>query len=309
MKLDRATVDLIKQAIRDGDVFSDSAAEAENGPAGTEGRIGNGHELATAKKRAGIVLGLDIAIADRDMLATDEMKSIVIAIDAIVDVEGVHVNASRLDDTHAMVGAAEQIDIANREALTTVEQESVGTAVAAKSAGRRDAARGRMKLRALAIDRAGTFHGDVDRIHSENEGPVSVFQSGIAVKRDGVDGVILLAVGAAQQFSASCYTQSDIASEFERADEECARRNQDNAAALAMAFIDGGLHRRRVQRNAIAFRAVIADVIDPRAEIVLRRRGLRSIERCGKRRGESRYRQVLQPLTAILHERKSNNRN
>jgi hypothetical protein len=56
--------------------------------------------------------------------------------------------------------------------------------------------------------------------------------------------------------------------EFESADVKSACRNQYRAAAIVITGVDSRLDRRCIERSAIAFRAIIPNVIDARAEIV-----------------------------------------
>ena len=53
-----------------------------------------------------------------------------------------------------------------------------------------------MKLKALAVNRAGPFEGDVLCVDSEEEGPVSIDQRGIATQGNRVDCVVLFSIGA-----------------------------------------------------------------------------------------------------------------
>ena len=124
------------------------------------------------------------------------MEAIIISIDAIVDVDAVHVHSLALDDAEAVIRAIEQIDIADNETFAAISEEMVGPTVAAEAAGRLGAAHRGMKLKALAVNRAGPFEGDVLCVDSEEEGPVSIDQRGIATQGNRVDCVVLFSIGA-----------------------------------------------------------------------------------------------------------------
>ena len=124
-----------------------------------------------------------------------------------------------------------------------------------------------MELGALAVDGAGAFDGDVCLLDGEEEGPVAVDEGGVAAEGDGVDGVVLLAVGAAEEFCGGGDVEGDVALEFGGADEEGAGGDEDRAAAVACAGVDGGLERGGVEGGAVALGSVVADVVDARAEV------------------------------------------
>lgn len=68
-----------------------------------------------------------------------------------------------------------------------------------------------MELESLAVYRAGPLYGDVLCIDSKEQRPIPVLQRRIAVERNGIGRVVLLAVGSAEQFSRRCYVQGYIA--------------------------------------------------------------------------------------------------
>ena len=110
LHLDGAAVGLIDDAVGDRDVLRIAAAEAEHRPARAEGAVGHRHELATAEQRAGVVLRLHVAVADVDILAADEVEAVVVAVDAVVDVDAVDPHVIALDDAHGMKRAGHQKD-------------------------------------------------------------------------------------------------------------------------------------------------------------------------------------------------------
>jgi hypothetical protein len=95
----------------------------------------------------------------------------------------------------------------------------------------------------------------------------------------------LFAVGARRKAAGHSHVQRDVGPEFERADVESAGRDQHRAAAVVMAGINGRLDRSRVERDAVALRAVVTVVVDTRASIVFAGRILRAKQRRTERRG------------------------
>ncbi len=169
----RASVYLVQHAIGDRDVLRNAAAEAENRPSRAEGAVGDGYKPATAEQRASVILRLHIAIDNANVFAAYEMESVVVAIDAVVDMEAIHPDVGGLDDAYTVVSAPHQLDIANCKVFAAVEKECVRPTVAAKPAGRRDAVAGRVKLQPLAVDRARAFQAYVFRVDCEDQCPVA----------------------------------------------------------------------------------------------------------------------------------------
>ncbi len=152
MELERTAVHLVQHAVGNGDVLGDAAAEPEDGPARAERGVRHGHEPAAPEERARVVLGLDVAAGDGDVLTADEVKAVVVAVDAVVDMQAVHVHVLALDHADAVIRALPQAQIADAHVLTAVEQDVVRPVVAAEPARRQRAARGRVELQSLAVD-------------------------------------------------------------------------------------------------------------------------------------------------------------
>jgi hypothetical protein len=126
------------------------------------------------------------------------VEAVVIAIHAAVNIDAVHVHALALDHTEAVICAIKQIDIADRETFAPIGEQMIGAAAAPETAGRLGTAHGGVKLKALAINRAGPFESNVSRVDGEEQSPVSVDQRCVATQGNGVHGVILFPVGAPQ---------------------------------------------------------------------------------------------------------------
>ena len=107
VELDGAAVDFVENAVGDGDVFRYAATEAEDRPARAEDAVGDGYEFAASEEGAGVVLGEDGAVTDGYIFGADEVEAVVVAVDAVPDIEAVHVDTLALDDTNAVVGAVE----------------------------------------------------------------------------------------------------------------------------------------------------------------------------------------------------------
>lgn len=64
-------------------------------------------------KRAHASLRLHNAIRNRHIFAADEMETVVVTVDAVVNMEAIHVDERGLDDAYAVVRALEEVDIPN----------------------------------------------------------------------------------------------------------------------------------------------------------------------------------------------------
>ena len=109
------------------------------------------------------------------------METVIVAVHAIMDVDAVKVDALALNDANAVVRAVQQRDVTNCEVLALIDEDVVGALVATDAAGRRCTANSRMKLRALTVDRARPFDGDLFRFDCEEQRPVAVVQRRIAL--------------------------------------------------------------------------------------------------------------------------------
>ena len=85
-----------------------AATKAEHRPTRAERRVCDRNVLARAKHGAGIVLRLYDAVADGHVFGTDEMKPIVVAVDTVVDIDTVQMDAFALNDANTVIGAIEQ---------------------------------------------------------------------------------------------------------------------------------------------------------------------------------------------------------
>ena len=124
-----------------------------------------------------------------------------------------------------------------------------------------------MELEALAVDCAWAFDGYVCLLDGEEESPVSVDEGRVTAERDGVYGVVLLAVGAAEEFCGGCDVEGDVAFELSCADEEGAGGDEDGASSIGCAGVDGGLEGGGIEGGAVAFGSVVADVVDAGAVV------------------------------------------
>src|SRR4029079_6625909 len=116
---------LINDAVRNGDIFRLAAAKPKNRPPRAERTIRHHHEFATAEQSAGVVLRLDIAVGHIDVLAADEMESVVIVDDAAVNMNAVQLNVLGLEDTHRMKRAILQKNVANGQIVAPMEEQVI----------------------------------------------------------------------------------------------------------------------------------------------------------------------------------------
>src|SRR5581483_4670216 len=262
VKFDGAAQDLVQNTVGNGDIPGHTTTEAKARPSCAESGIRDRDIPAASKQRTGVILGKHGAIVHCHVLTADEVEAIVVAVDTVVDIDAAHMNAPRLDDAHAVIGAVEQIDVAYTEVFAAVEQEMVGTVMPAQSARRNCAPLRRVKLDSLAIDRPRAFNRDIGRIHRIKQCPVAVFERRVAAERDRIDGMVIMALRTAEQSSPGDDAKSHVALELDRSNEEHARRDQNGAAAVGVARIDGSLKCNRVGCPSIATASVAAHVIN-----------------------------------------------
>ena len=89
------------------------------------------------------------------------------------------------------------------------------------------------------------------------------------MKRNRVDRVVLLAVGASQQLALRRQVQGDIAFHLDGPDDEHSGGHQDRAALVLIAGVNCCLHGRGIERGTVAFGSEIADVIGLGAEVLV----------------------------------------
>ena len=89
------------------------------------------------------------------------------------------------------------------------------------------------------------------------------------MQRNRVDRVVLLAVGAPQQLALRRQVQGDIAFHLDGPDDEYAGGHQHRAALVVIAGVNRRLHRRGIERGAVACRSEIADVVGLGAEVLV----------------------------------------
>ena len=102
-------------------------------------------------------------------------------------------------------------------------------------------------------------------------------EGGVAAEWDGVYGVVLLAVGAAEEFCGGGDVEGYVAFELGGADEEGPGGDEDGAPSVGGAGVDCGLEGGGVESGAVAFGSVVADVVDAGAEVVGWGRGLSGV--------------------------------
>ena len=98
MHLDWTSIGFVNQAIRDSNILRLATTKTEHGPARRERTVRYSHGLATSEQSACIVLAFDRAITDVHMLSADEVKTVVIAIDPIVDVNASQIHIAGLNN-------------------------------------------------------------------------------------------------------------------------------------------------------------------------------------------------------------------
>ena len=145
----------IEQTVGYGHIFGVAPAEPEGRPPRRKTRIGDGDEFARAEEGAGVVLAFDFAITDGDVLGGDEMEAVVVAGDAVVNMNVVHADKRRFNHAHHVVGALEEIDVRHRQVRALIKKEKIGSLISFDSGGWRPTAHRRMKPLPGAFDHAG----------------------------------------------------------------------------------------------------------------------------------------------------------
>src|SRR5262249_29574367 len=134
--------------------------------------IAHRDEAAASEQRTGIILGLHVAVGNVDVLAADEVESIVIAVHSIVDVQALHPHILALNDSNRMKCARQQRNVADTQITATVEQEMVGTIRSPAARRRRSPSLRTPKLRALTVDSPLAFNRDVLRVNREQQSDI-----------------------------------------------------------------------------------------------------------------------------------------
>ena len=103
LKLNGTSEYVIQDTVGDRDIFRYAAAKAENRPSRAEDRARDGNEFATAEHCTGIVLRQNSAVADSYVFRANKMEAIIVAIDAVVDIQAFHMHMLTLDDADAVI--------------------------------------------------------------------------------------------------------------------------------------------------------------------------------------------------------------
>lgn len=196
------------------------------------------------------------------------METVIVAIDAVVNVEAVDMNMLTLDNANAVIGSVNQNDIAHSEPVTAITEQVIRAPVTSQAAWWWSSANWRVKLRALAVDRSLAFDGDVRCVDGEEKRPVPVNQCRVAAEWDCVDRVILSSVRTAKKFPSGGDMQCDVALELDRSYLKGPGRNQHGSSAILMTGIDGSLQCICFKRDAITFGTVFANIVNTVAGII-----------------------------------------
>jgi len=107
LEFDGTTINFMQDAVRNRNISRASAAKAKNRPARAEVRIGYSNIAAGSEQGTRIVTLLHHAIADSHMFHAYKVETVVIPVDAVVNVDTVEVNPLALNDPNAVIGAVE----------------------------------------------------------------------------------------------------------------------------------------------------------------------------------------------------------
>jgi hypothetical protein len=108
------------------EIFSAKPPPNEMPTSCTEDAIRRCNELTISEQSAGILLRQNDAVAHCDVLGTYKMETVIVPIDAVMNVDTIHMNALVLNPTNNVVGTVEQIDIANGQTFALIGEKMVG---------------------------------------------------------------------------------------------------------------------------------------------------------------------------------------
>src|SRR5262245_17299369 len=226
------------------------------------------------------------------MLGANEVKAVIVAVDAVVDAQAIQFDIPALNHPDGMIGAGGKEDIAHGEVAAAVEQQVIGPVVAADPSRRENVTAGTVKLRTLPVDGSQPFDESVFGVDGIEESHVAITEGGVSAQRDRVCGAILLAVGGTQQFSLGRKMQRDVAFQLNGADNKHARRHKNDSALILTTGVNRRLNGAGVERGSVPFGAKGTDVVDAGALISAIVRLAPGFESCArkawaKRRGNA----------------------
>ena len=101
----------------------------KNRPSRAEDRARDGNEFATAEHCTGIVLRQRSAVADSYVFRANKMEAIIVAIDAVVDIQAFHMHMLTLDDADAVIRSVHQGNIAHCKPIAAIEEQVIRTSI------------------------------------------------------------------------------------------------------------------------------------------------------------------------------------
>src|SRR5436190_12736364 len=125
MKFDGATARLVDDTIGYRDVFRLAPTKAKDRPARAESAIRHRDEFAAAEQRAGVVLANHRAVADRYVLAADEMKPVIVLDNTIENADAIELRVFTLNNPKRMKSARKQINVAHGDVRALIKHQVI----------------------------------------------------------------------------------------------------------------------------------------------------------------------------------------
>src|SRR5262245_44243593 len=249
-----------------------------------------------------------------DPLSAVDMKPVVVQVDTVVNADTVQVYALALQDARAMIGAGGQEDVPDAQIMAAIEDHQMRALKVAFSgilSGAGIVSFARKEFCPIAVNGSQSFNGDVLGVRGGEQHDVAI------AGRNAIACLVMFRAAAAQQSALRSQMQRNIALQLECADHELPCRDQHRSTFVIRTSINRRLNRYRIERNAIAFRAKVTDVIDTSTQAffisrrvrLLNRRLTRAKQTRAERSSNERDRHFSKPLApgeqhifAVVHE-------
>ena len=256
------SIRFINNAIGNHNVFGFTAPKPKDRPTRAESAVRHGDELVAAEESASVVLTGNVAIRDVDKLAADDVETVIVLVDPIVNAHGLELHVPAFKDPHAMISAGGEERVANAQIFAAIEDNqmwAVDVSFFAFLARTGVVAAPGIELCALAIDSPGPLDSDVLGTRGVEQDNIAV-AGGNAFARG-----IMFDISGAQKPALGGKIETDIALQLDCPDDEISRGDKNGPAALPGAGIDGVLHGRGIDSLAVPFRPIIANVVNASA--------------------------------------------
>jgi hypothetical protein len=236
-----------------GDVLEPALRERpqpDGGPVRVDDAVGDRHVPersagGVGRQRDPVVAAAEVAIGDRHVFAAIDVESV---LPLVEDADAAEPDVRASGEMDAPRGAVGEREIGDGDVFALGESDEHRALFGVAALGPGPLAESRADP--LAVD--GGASGQADVPGSVGVDEAAIHRLGIVGAEAGIDGVVGN-VAAAEDDGVGGDFERHVALELNRADEEAAaRREQDRAAALLVASIDGLLNGFGIERVAVA---------------------------------------------------------